>query len=151
MTTTAPSVDTFTLTEEIVVHASLEDTWASLVAQLGERNELPDGTRFPMVLEPTVGGRWYRDLGEGNGHFWAMVQSVKRPLLLELWGPLFMSTGATSNVMYRITEHPDGSMIAFRHTVVGPFPEAERPRMGEGWTAIHSRVKRAAEAGGARG
>ena len=50
------------------------------------------------------GGRWYRDLGGDNGHLWGFVQSIKRPVLLEIWGPLFMSTAATSNMQYRLTE-----------------------------------------------
>ena len=57
---------------------------------------------------------------------WGFVQSIKRPALLEIWGPLFMSTAATSNLMYRLTEVEGGSLITFTHTVVGPFPEDHR-------------------------
>ena len=46
---------------------------------------------MPMKLEAWPGGRWYRDLGDGNGHFWGHVQAIKRPTLLEISGPLFMS------------------------------------------------------------
>lgn len=38
MTMTAPSVDTFTITEEILVHASQEDTFDSIITGLGEAN-----------------------------------------------------------------------------------------------------------------
>ena len=105
------------------MRASLEQTFESLIAQMGRLNETPDGTPLPMVLEPHPGGRWYRDLGGDNGHLWGFVQSIKRPALLEIWGPLFMSTAATSNLMYRLTETPDGTLIKFTHTLVGPFPE----------------------------
>ena len=44
-----------------------------------------------MKLEPWPGGRWFRDLGNDNGHFWGLVQAIKRPTLLEITGPLFMS------------------------------------------------------------
>jgi hypothetical protein len=147
MTTTAPApeIQTFTITEEIPVSASLEQTFASLVANMGRLNENPDGSPMPMVLEPRPGGRWYRDLGGDNGHLWGFVQSIKRPTLLEIWGPLFMSTGATSNVLYRLSETPEGTLIRFSHTVVGPFPEEHRPRLGSGWTALHARVRTAAE------
>ena len=74
------------------VRASIEQTFKSLVAQIGRLNETPDGTPLPMVLETHPGGRWYRDLGGDNGHLWGFVQSIKRPTLLEIWGPLFMST-----------------------------------------------------------
>ena len=95
------------------------------------------------------GGRWYRDLGGDNGHLWGLVQSIKRPALLEIWGPLFMSTAATSNLMYRLTETPDGTLIKFTHTVVGPFPDDHRSPLASGWTALHARVRKAAEAAAA--
>ena len=64
-TTTAPvsETQTFTITEEIPVRASLDQTFASLVAQMWRLNETPDGKPLPMVLELRPGGRWYRDLG----------------------------------------------------------------------------------------
>ena len=149
MTTTTPvsEMQTFTITEEIAVRASVEETFSSLLAQMGRLNETTDGTPLPMILEPYPGGRWFRDLGEDNGHLWGLVQSIKRPALLEIWGPLFMSTAATSNIMYRLTETPEGTLIKFTHTLVGPFPEDHRGRLGSGWAALHARVRAAAEAG----
>jgi hypothetical protein len=148
MTTTVPTseMQTFAVSEDINVRASVETTFNSLIAHMGRLNEAPDGTPLPMILEPHPGGRWYRDLGGDNGHLWGFVQSIKRPALLEIWGPLFMSTAATSNLLYRLKETPDGTLITFRHTVVGPFPEDHRPRLASGWTALHARVRKAAEA-----
>ena len=146
MTTVAPVTETFTIREEIRVRASLEKTFASLLSEMGPRNQTPDGTPLPMIIEARVGGRWFRDLGGDNGHLWGFVQSIKRPALLEIWGPLFMSTGAASNLMYRLTEADSGTLITFTHTVVGPFPEDHRPKMGAGWAALHARVRAAAEA-----
>ena len=79
MTTLAPVGQTFTITEEILVRATLEKTFASLIAQMGRLNETPDGKPLPMVLEPRPGGRWFRELGGDNGHLWGFVQSIKRP------------------------------------------------------------------------
>jgi len=146
MTTTASASETFTISEEIVVRASIEQTFESLMAQMGRLNETPDGTPLPMVLEPRPGGRWYRELGGDNGHLWGFVQSIKRPSLLEIWGPLFMSTAATSNLQYRLSETPEGTLIKFTHTLAGPFPEDHRSRLASGWTALHARVRDAAEA-----
>ena len=146
MTVTAPSQNqTFTITEDITVRASLEQTFASLIAQMGRLNQAPDGTPLPMILEAYPGGRWFRDLGGDNGHLWGFVQSIKRPALLEIWGPLFMSTAATSNLLYRLTETPEGTLIKFTHTLVGPFPEDHRSQLSTGWTALHARVRKAAE------
>jgi uncharacterized protein YndB with AHSA1/START domain len=147
MTPAAPVSEhaTVTITEEITVHASIDQTFASLVAQMGRLNETPEGAPLPMVLETHPGGRWYRELGGDNGHLWGFVQSIKRPALLEIWGPLFMSTAATSNLQYRLTETPDGTLIKFTHTLFGPFPEDHRQRLASGWTALHARVRQAAE------
>ena len=146
MTTAVMTSETFTIKEEIRVRASLEKTFASLLVQMGRENQTPDGKSLPMVIEPRPGGRWFRDLGGDNGHLWGFVQSIKRPVLLEIWGPLFMSTAATSNLLYRLTEEDGGTLITFTHTLVGPFPEDHRPQMGSGWAALHARVRAAAEA-----
>jgi hypothetical protein len=148
MTTTAQPTEhqTFTISEEINVRASPEQTFDSLLVQMGRQNQAPDGSPLPMILEPHPGGRWFRDLGGNNGHLWGFVQSIKRPALLEIWGPLFMSTAATSNLLYRLRETPEGTVISFTHTLVGPFPEDHRSRLGSGWTALHARVRAAAEA-----
>ena len=148
MTTAALANETFTIREEIRVRASLEKTFASLLAQMGRENQTPDGKPLPMVIEPRPGGRWYRDLGGDSGHLWGFVQSIKRPSLLEIWGPLFMSTAASSNLLYRLSETDDGTLITFTHTVFGPFPEDHRPQLGTGWAALHARVRAAAEAAG---
>src|ERR1700740_3755011 len=95
---------TLTITQEIHVQASLDITFASLLDQLGPGNETPDGKSLNMKIEPWPGGRWYRDLGDGNGHFWADVQAIKRPTLLELAGPLMMSYPVANNVQYRLSE-----------------------------------------------
>jgi hypothetical protein len=137
---------TIVISEEIHVDASLETTFASLLVQMGRQNETPEGKPLPMIIEPRPGGRWYRDLGGDDGHLWGLVQSIKRPVLLEIWGPLFMSTGATSNLIYRLSESNGGTLITFRHSVVGPVPDAFRDHMGPGWSVLHHRVKKAAEA-----
>jgi len=148
MTTTvqAGELPTITISEEIFVRASIEQTFASLLEQLGPRNETPDGKPLSMVLEARPGGRWYRDLGGDNGHLWGFVQSIKRPALLELWGPLFISMATSNNLIYRLSEKDGGTLITFTHTLVGPFPEEHRSRMATGWNALHARVRNAAEA-----
>ena len=147
MTTTISQAiePTFIIAEEIEVHASIEATFASLIAHLGRLNETPDGKPLSMTLETRPGGRWYRDLGGDNGHLWGFVQSIKRPALLEIWGPLFLSTATTSNLMYRLSESSGVTTISFTHTLVGPVPDHFRDNMEPGWEAIHARVKRDAE------
>lgn len=138
---------TLTIAQEIHVLAPLDITFESLLEQLGPGNETPDGKSLQMKIEPWPGGRWYRDLGGDNGHFWATVQAIKRPSLLEFVGPLFSSSPLLSNVQYRLTEVDGGTLIAFRHTALGYVPEEHKAGMNKGWTSMHDRVRKHAEAG----
>lgn len=147
MTLTTPVLENLTLSiiEEIRVRASLDTTFAALLDQLGTYNEQPDGTPMPMKLEPWPGGRWYRDLGEGNGHFWGNVQAIKRPTLLEIAGPLFMSYPVSNNVQYRLSEVDGGTLIKFRHSALGLIQEEHRVGVATGWSYIHANVVKRAE------
>ena len=141
---------TLTITQEIRVKASLETTFAALVEQLGPYNEKPDGDPLPMVLEPWPGGRWYRDLGNGNGHFWANVQAIKKPTLLEFAGPLMMSHPVANNVQYRLSEENGVTVIKFRHSAFGLIQPEFRTGVNTGWTYIHECVQKRAELGRTR-
>ena len=148
MIPTAQSIENLTLniTQEIHVRAPLDATFAALLEVLGPHNEVRDGTPMPMKIEPWPGGRWYRDLGDGNGHFWGHVQAIKRPTLLEISGPLFMSYPAVSNVQYRLSEAEGGTLIKFQHTALGLIQENHRKGVSTGWAHIHERVRKQAEA-----
>jgi Activator of Hsp90 ATPase homolog 1-like protein len=146
MTATAQAIDNLTLniTQEIHVRASLETTFAALLEEIGPNNQA-DGKPMPLTLEAWPGGRWYRDLGDGNGHFWAHVQAIKRPTLLEFTGPLFMSYPVVSNVQYRLSEHDGGTLIKFRHSALGTIPEDYQRDMTNGWSKMNDRVGLRAE------
>lgn len=134
------------ITQQIRVNAPIETTFNALLEQLGPRNERPDGTPMPCKIEPFPGGRWYRDLGENNGHFWANVQAIKRPTLLELTGPLFMSHPVANNVQYRLREEGDETVIEFCHAGFGLIPEEFKKNVVSGWTYVHEQAKKHAEA-----
>src|SRR5215217_6827620 len=128
---TVSTVESLTLhvNQEIQVHASLNATFDSLLEQIGPANQTPEGEALPMKIEPHPGGRWFRDLGDNNGHLWGHVQAIKRPTLLEITGPLFLSTAAVSNVQYRLKEVEGGTLIMFRHTAFGFVPDDYRDRI----------------------
>jgi hypothetical protein len=146
---TLPGIEGLTLnmTQEIQVKASLEDTFEAILEQIGPGNDTMDGTPMPMKIEPWPGGRWFRDLGDNNGHFWGHVQAIKRPTLLEIWGPLFMSYGAVSNVQYRLSEANGGTLIKFHHKAFGPIQEEHRQNVSKGWGHTLSRIRGRAEKG----
>jgi uncharacterized protein YndB with AHSA1/START domain len=153
MISTVPTLEdlTLSLTLETHVRAPLDATFAALLEQIGPRNETHDGKPMPLNIEPRPGGRWYRDLSDDNGHFWGHVQAIKRPTLLEITGPLFMSFPVVSNLQYRLTTVDGGTLITFRHTALGFIPAEHKEGMSQGWTHLLARVRRQAEAPRPRG
>jgi uncharacterized protein YndB with AHSA1/START domain len=147
MIATAPGIEDLTLniTQEIHVNAPLETTFSALVEQLTTASEHPDGTPMPMKMELRPGGRWFRDLGGDNGHFWATLQAVKQPTLLEFTGPLFMSYPVVNNVQYRLSEVPGGTLIKFHHSAFGLIDEEHRKGVTTGWNHIHEQARQRAE------
>jgi uncharacterized protein YndB with AHSA1/START domain len=132
--------------QEIHVKATVEATFEALLDQMGPHNEREAGVPMPMKIEPWPGGRWFRDLGGNDGHFWGHVQAIKRPTLLEICGPLFASSPCVSNVQYRLKEVEGGTLIEFRHTAMGFVSEEHKQGVHGGWAALLDRTRRRAEA-----
>jgi len=148
MTAVAPAIENLSIniTQEIHVRASLATTFAALLEEMGPSNQGQPGVPMPMTLEPWPGGRWFRDLGDGNGHFWGHVQAIKRPTLLEITGPLMMSFAAVSNVQYRLRDVDGGTLITLRHSALALFPpDGFREALGHGWTMMFDRIRRRVE------
>lgn len=147
MAAVAPAIEklTFTLTEEIHVSSSLPVTFAALLEQLGPANETRDGKPMPMTLEPRPGGRWFRDLGNDDGHYWGSVQAINRPTLLEITGPLFMSYPVVNNVQIRLAETNGGTLITLRHTALGLIPDDIRGGIAQNWPLLLRCIRQRAE------
>ncbi len=105
------------------VRAPVRHVWSCMVGRIGEwMVQFPGGADLSLRLEAFPGGRLYRDLGEHQGHWWATVQVILEPRLLELHGPLFFSAPTISHVSLRIDEGQDASSssVTVRHRAVGP-------------------------------
>jgi uncharacterized protein YndB with AHSA1/START domain len=141
---------TMEIVQEIHVRAPMEVTFDALLEEIGPNNQTHDGKPMPLKIEPWPGGRWYRDLGGNNGHFWANVQAIKRPSLLEFSGPLMLSYPCVSNVQYRLTEKDGGTLITFRHTAMGFIQDQQKEQMNMGWGSMNQRVRKVAEGSGSK-
>jgi hypothetical protein len=135
---------TIQIAEEIPVRASIEVTFAALLGQLGPHNEVEPNKPMPMKLEAWPGGRWFRDLGDNNGHFWGSVQAIKRPTLLEICGPLIMSSPVINNLQYRLKQAGGVTVITFRHQAFGLVLEEYR-NAKHGWAHLHKLLRQRAE------
>ena len=147
MIATTQTIEDMTLNieQETRVNAPLDTTFTALLEQLGANNETPEGKPMPMVIESWPGGRWYRDLGGDNGHHWGHVQAIKRPTLLEVSGPLFMSYPVANNVQYRLSEEGGVTTIKFRHVGFGLIPDDHKKGVSTGWGYILEQIRKRAE------
>jgi uncharacterized protein YndB with AHSA1/START domain len=143
-------VRTFAIRREDRIDASIEIVFETILEQMGPLNMKPDGVAMPMKLEPWPGGRWYRDLGNNNGHMWGHVQAIRAPDLLEIYGPLFMSFPATSNVQYRLTADGNATRLVFTHVALGLIPDELSANVSTGWDNLVDRIRDAAQARKAR-
>ena len=121
---------TLEIEQHIEINTEIGKAFEGLLSRLTDRNTLP------MRLERWPGGRWFRDLGEGVGHLWGLVQVIKPPTLLEIHGPLFMSYPVVGHVQFRLAEIPGGTKLTLRHRAFGLIEDAHRQGVEKGWQQI---------------
>jgi hypothetical protein len=139
------TVRTLSIQREERIEASIEIVFETILEQMGPLNEKPDQVKMPMKLEAWPGGRWFRDLGKDTGHMWGHVQAIKRPELLEIYGPLFMSFPATSNLQYRLAAEGNATRLQFTHAAMGLIPDDLSAKVSTGWDNLLGRIREAAE------
>jgi uncharacterized protein YndB with AHSA1/START domain len=135
-------VQAFEIVKEEEIAAPIEIVLETMLEQMGPLNATP-GKPMPMVLEAWPGGRWFRDLVHHTGHFWGTVQAIKPPSLLEISGPLTMSTPATNNLQYRLTEDNGVTHLRFVHRAMG-WMEVKPEGINEGWGRLIEGIHAAA-------
>jgi uncharacterized protein YndB with AHSA1/START domain len=136
---------TLDITQELMIKAAPGDVFRSLLKRLADEMSNPDGKSMSLVIEPWPGGRWFRDLGDQQGHLWGFVQVIKPPTLLEITGPMMMSYPAANHVQFRLTQVSGGTTLALKHRAFGLIDEQHRTGMPKGWEHILKGVKEGAE------
>jgi hypothetical protein len=148
-TATHDAVRTLDIRQDVYIEARPELAFEALLEELGPGSQMPDGSPFPMTIEPWPGGRWYRDRGESGGHayghLWGHVQVIKAPVLLELVGPMPMSFPAINHVQYRLAAEGTGTRLTLVHRAMGLITGDYADGMPEGWKHGLARIKLVAE------
>jgi uncharacterized protein YndB with AHSA1/START domain len=126
--------------KEIDIAAPIDVVWIVIIEQMPLPNEMK------TKLEPWVGGRWFRDLGNNTGHLWGHIQVIKPPKLLEIVGPMMMSYPVASHVQYRLTEEGGKTHIAFQHQAIGLITKDHREGVNQGWGQHMTNIAKLAEA-----
>jgi uncharacterized protein YndB with AHSA1/START domain len=138
-------LQTLDIHKEELIAAPPEIVFEAILEQLGPENATGPESPLPMKIEPWPGGRWFRDLGPGLGHFWGCIQVIKPPLLLEICGPLCMSYPALNHLSYRATGDGSKTRLVLRHRAIGAILPEHRDGMPGGWAHELSTIRRLAE------
>jgi hypothetical protein len=136
---------TIDISQSIEINAAIGDAYKSLIRRLTSESSTPDNKPMPMVLEEWPGGRWFRDLGNGQGHLWGFVQVIKPPTLIEIQGPLFMSYAVAGHIQFKLTQIAGGTELGLRHRVLGLVEDDHRANVVQGWDHFLKSVKRLSE------
>lgn len=148
VTVTEQTVHTLEFVKEEEIAAPIDIVFETVLEEMERLGG--EGGPMPMKLEAWPGGRWFRDLGNGAGHWWGAVQAIKPPTLLEICGPLFMSHPAISNVQYRLKEENGVTRLRFTHRAMGyiaydPQLQEDWKRVEGGWGSMLERIRAASE------
>ena len=140
-------VSTFEIVKDEEIAAPIDIVFETILEQMGPLNSTPEKP-MPMKLEAWPGGRWFRDLGNGAGHWWGTVQAIKAPSLIEIYGPLFMSYPAASNVQYRLKEENGVTKLKFTHRAMAwiafdPQIKEQLSNVERGWGMMVERIAKA--------
>ena len=133
------------ISQSIEIQCAIGDAYDAMIRRLSSENSTPDNQPMPMVLEEWPGGRWFRDLGDRQGHLWGFVQVIKPPNLIEIQGPMFMSYPVAGHLQLRLSQIPGGVELDLRHQVLGIVHDEHRQGMTDGWTYMLEQVKISAE------
>jgi uncharacterized protein YndB with AHSA1/START domain len=132
--------------QTVEIKAAPEKVFEGVIHHLCNMEGEPGKPSLQLKLERKPGGRWYRDLGNDSGHLWGFVQSIKPPVLLELWGPMMISNPVAVHLIARLAPTASGTKLTFKNEVFGPLPEEYKEHMGkgmeEGWTKMLESLKR---------
>ena len=136
---------TLDIFQSLEIKAAVGDAYSALIRRLTSENSTPDNKAMPMVLEEWPGGRWFRDLGNGQGHLWGFVQVIKPPSLIEIHGPMFMSYAVAGHLQLRLTQISGGTELSLRHQILGAVQDDHRQGITHGWDYLLQSVKKLAE------
>ena len=131
----------FEFDQEIEIAAPVETVFEGMVHRLAEGNMNNMDQPIPLKLERWAGGRWFRDLGDGKGHLWGFVQSIKPPTLIEIFGPMFMSYPVSGHLIIRFSQASESTCLSFKYSAFGLIQEEHRAGLQEGWATMLSNLK----------
>ena len=93
---------------------------------------------MPMKIEPWPGGRWYRDLGDNNGHFWGHRAGHQAADAARNHRSAVHVVSGRLERAVPPERMSGGTLIKFHHTALGLIQDEHRQGVVQG-LELHSR------------
>jgi DNA-binding transcriptional ArsR family regulator/uncharacterized protein YndB with AHSA1/START domain len=124
-----------------VTLAAPRDTVFDAVLRIGKwwPHRFRDGSA--VVLEPSVGGRFYEDWGDGTGALYGTVTRLERPSLLAVTGPMGMAGPVVGLWSFALEERGATTVLSGTHRAFGDIDEETRAGYTEGWGEVYAALR----------
>jgi len=131
------------VTVETVIAARPETVWRALTEDIGAWWPAAfftggDEATRRFLLEAQPGGRMFEDWGDDQGLLWAIVNTVQRPSLLQIWGMAFPGWGGPGASLgsFHLEADGDRTRLRFTESTFGKVTEAHLQEKEKGWTFL---------------
>jgi DNA-binding transcriptional ArsR family regulator/uncharacterized protein YndB with AHSA1/START domain len=129
--------------QELTIRAAPHAVWQALTRDIGAwwgRPYVHDDARARALrLEPSVGGRFWEDWGEGAGALYATVSGLRAPEELVLAGPFGMSGLCWSVVSFTLAAEGGATRLRLSHRAAGEIDDERRAAYHAGWEDLLGR------------
>lgn len=125
--------------QEVTIAAPPERVFEALTRDIAVWWSAPffhSTTARRLVLEPEVGGRFYEDLGDGQGLLLATVSFIKQPDQLRMVGPLGMSGLVQGVISFQLEAKDEGTLLKLSHRAIGEVTEETHSGYAAGWEVL---------------
>lgn len=96
-----------------------------------------------VVLEPSVGGRFYEDWGDGSGALYGTVLKLSRPDHLAVTGQMGMGGPVSAVWSMALSGDGDATVVTLAHKAFGDIDEETRAGYTSGWSEVFEALRAA--------
>ena len=125
--------------QEVKINAGIAQVFNALTREISKWWRAPffhGESAQRMVLEPSVGGRFYEDWGDGEGLLLCTVTSIKRPTALQMSGPMGMPGAIYGDISFLLAESDAGTVLRLSHHALGIIKEETKVNHAVGWQVL---------------
>jgi uncharacterized protein YndB with AHSA1/START domain len=133
---------TLDVANEVTIDAPREKVYDALL-RIGEWWPHRFRADSSVVLEPSVGGRFYEDWGSGGGALYGTVLKLSRPDTVVVSGQMGMAGPVAAVWSMTLTSSGSGTLLALAHKAFGDIDEETRAGYTAGWAEVFEALKAA--------